>query len=289
VSIPITVIAGYLGAGKTTLINRVLQQQSDITGLAILVNDFGDINIDAALLSQENIGQRVVGLSNGCVCCSLQDDFASSLETLKQLQIQHILFEASGIARPAKLRAQCHYPGFHANRVLVVVDGQQYTKQTTDKYIGALVLQQVQEADALVISKFPAKALVERLAKAKPILEQNDDFISELLMTHNLTTASQSGGSELPTPFVSITLSQRYPQSLKAMKLQLEALPAWVTRVKGFARSTEGRVLIQRVGQVVNIEPTQASGLNQLVLISAQPDKQQQLHDHTRHWSAWRS
>ena len=75
-TIPITLIGGYLGAGKTTLINKLLSHPGLPPGIAVLVNDFGDINIDESLIRSESDDGTVIGLSNGCICCSL----SSSME-----------------------------------------------------------------------------------------------------------------------------------------------------------------------------------------------------------------
>ena len=74
--IPVTILSGYLGAGKTTIINRVLAGPLG-QGLAVLVNDFGAINVDAALVRQR--GRDVVELNNGCVCCTIGDDLGETL------------------------------------------------------------------------------------------------------------------------------------------------------------------------------------------------------------------
>ena len=74
ITVPITIVGGYLGAGKTTLINRVLNHAGDLNGLAVLVNDFGDVNIDAELVRDNSPDGQIIGLSNGCVCCSILDD-----------------------------------------------------------------------------------------------------------------------------------------------------------------------------------------------------------------------
>ncbi|HQZ13096.1 MAG TPA: GTP-binding protein [Devosia sp.] len=97
-TVPVTLVTGFLGAGKTTFINRLLRE-ADGLRIAAIVNDFGSINIDADLIAETADG--VVGLRNGCICCSLQGDL---LRTLRQVVaregVQHIVIEASGVADP---------------------------------------------------------------------------------------------------------------------------------------------------------------------------------------------
>ena len=82
---PVTLIGGYLGAGKTTLINRMLADPELPRGTAVLVNDFGDINIDEALIRSQSDDGMVLGLSNGCICCSISDDLSKALDQLAEL------------------------------------------------------------------------------------------------------------------------------------------------------------------------------------------------------------
>ena len=79
-TIPITLIGGYLGAGKTTLINKLLSYPGLPPGVAVLVNDFGDVNIDESLIRSESDDGTVIGLSNGCICCSISDDISKALD-----------------------------------------------------------------------------------------------------------------------------------------------------------------------------------------------------------------
>lgn len=99
-SVPILLVTGFLGAGKTTLINNLLQGDHGLR-IAAIVNDFGSINIDAALL--DGAAEGVIGLKNGCICCSLQGDLLRTIKTvLRQDPLpQLIVIEASGVADPA--------------------------------------------------------------------------------------------------------------------------------------------------------------------------------------------
>lgn len=99
-SVPVLLVTGFLGAGKTTFINQLLQAEHGLR-IAAIVNDFGSINIDAALLDAAADG--VIGLKNGCICCSLQGDLLRTLKiVLRQSpRPELIVIEASGVADPA--------------------------------------------------------------------------------------------------------------------------------------------------------------------------------------------
>ena len=102
---PVLVITGYLGSGKTTLINNILKQNKD-KKIALIVNDIGEVNIDEELvlksgyIKQEDKGD-VVPLSNGCICCTLKKDLVDQISTLASKdEFDYIIIEASGICEP---------------------------------------------------------------------------------------------------------------------------------------------------------------------------------------------
>jgi G3E family GTPase len=103
-SIPVTVLSGSLGAGKTTLVNHLLSTAVD-RDLAVLVNDMGEVNVDADLVaegSELDLDDGVTELSNGCICCELQDDLETAVVRLAQdRSFDHLLVESSGISEPA--------------------------------------------------------------------------------------------------------------------------------------------------------------------------------------------
>ena len=103
-TVPITLLTGYLGSGKTTLINHILTNQ-DKYKIAVIVNDIGEVNIDASLIEKGGVvtekDESLVALSNGCICCNLKMDLVSQiLEIIKQDKFDYIVIEASGICEP---------------------------------------------------------------------------------------------------------------------------------------------------------------------------------------------
>ena len=130
--VPCSIITGFLGAGKTTLVRHVLENAGD-RRLAVIVNEFGDVGIDGEILRgcgvESCTGERIVELSNGCICCTVAEDFVPALEALLALDSppEHILIETSGLALPKPLVQAFNWPAI-ASRVTVdgviaVVDG----------------------------------------------------------------------------------------------------------------------------------------------------------------------
>ena len=101
--IPVTVLSGALGAGKTTLVNRLLSNPGDRT-IAVVVNDVGDVNVDAELIAEENEETGVVDLSNGCICCGLQGDLLTEVSDLADRRsFDYLVVEASGVSEPVPI------------------------------------------------------------------------------------------------------------------------------------------------------------------------------------------
>ncbi len=126
--IPVTILTGFLGAGKTTLLNRILNGNHGLR-VAVLVNDFGSINIDAELIV--GVESNVISLANGCVCCTIRDDLVQTvMETIDRPEKpEYILLEASGVADPSSIAMTFNNPGFRdrirLDSILCIADAEQ--------------------------------------------------------------------------------------------------------------------------------------------------------------------
>jgi G3E family GTPase len=150
--IDLTILGGYLGAGKTTLLNHILQHNAELR-LALLINDFGSINIDAALIESQD--EQQINLSNGCVCCNLSDGFYAALETLKEMEPppDHIIVEASGVADVHNLSQHGYTNELSLSGRIVLVDAETVRARANDKYVAETVRRQIKAADLLVLNK----------------------------------------------------------------------------------------------------------------------------------------
>jgi len=150
---PFTVIGGFLGAGKTTLLNRVLAGARG-PRYAVLVNDFGALAIDEALISAHD-GQTIA-LANGCICCSMSDGFITAMLTLMQApeRFDHVLIEASGVSEPDRIMDFARLdPLLSPDAILVLVDAETLAARMSDPKVGEVVATQIRTADILVLNK----------------------------------------------------------------------------------------------------------------------------------------
>ena len=151
--LPVTVVGGYLGAGKTTLVNSLLRQANG-RRLAVMVNEFGALPIDASLV--EAAGERIVSLVGGCVCCSYGEDLVSSLVMLAALEPRpdHVLLEASGVAFPGAIAGTVGLlQDFALDGAVVLADAETVRGRAGDRYLGSTVRRQLAEADLILLNK----------------------------------------------------------------------------------------------------------------------------------------
>ncbi|MGV1908091.1 cobalamin biosynthesis protein CobW [Agrobacterium cavarae] len=152
--VPCTIVTGFLGAGKTTLL-RGLLEKLDGKRLAIIVNEFGDVGIDGEILKGCGIEscpeENIVELANGCICCTVADDFQPAIEQIlsRQPRVEHILIETSGLALPKPLVQAFQWPAIKSrvtvDAVIAVADGAALAEGMVSHDMDALAAQRAND------------------------------------------------------------------------------------------------------------------------------------------------
>jgi G3E family GTPase len=152
-SLPVTILGGYLGSGKTTLVNHLLRSAAG-RRIAVLVNEFGSVPIDTDLIEGADGG--VLTLAGGCICCSYGDDLVAALQptAARGDRIDHVLIEASGVALPGAIaRSLGLLPGLELDAVVVLADAETIAARAADPYMGDTITRQLADADIVVLNK----------------------------------------------------------------------------------------------------------------------------------------
>ena len=151
--IPVTVIGGYLGSGKTTLVNHLLRTAAG-RRIAVLVNEFGALPIDADLIEARD--DTMIKLSGGCVCCSYGSDMMAALMDIQQLRPapDHVLLEASGVALPGAVAQSVELlSGCRVDSTVVLADAETVKERAADPYLSDTITRQLAAADIVLLNK----------------------------------------------------------------------------------------------------------------------------------------
>lgn len=268
--VPLTFVGGYLGSGKTTLINEMLATTD--RPIAVMVNDVGEINIDAALIKKRS--GDTIELTDGCVCCSLVDGFGAAFDQIRGRPNppDHLVVELSGVAQPERLVPWGKTAGFRLDGVVVLVDAERFEAGLTDPYLGDTLEHQVRAADLLVLTKLDlvddttasrVRKTLQALASQTPIIDVANARDASTLLA--LGGRRPGGIADVPDETLFDAHSvERAPLptdlSREALDLLIEGLDVDVVRAKGIARLDDGElVLIQVVGKRAAITVLPAS------------------------------
>ncbi len=190
--VPVLLLTGYLGSGKTTLVNYILSNKRGIK-FAIIVNDIGEVNIDADLIQKEGIvgkkDESLIALQNGCICCTLKMDLVEQMDDIMKLgRFDYIVIEASGICEPAPIaQTLCSIPNLNSEHgycrldcIVTVVDalrlqsefscGKDLTRKGIDEEdIENLIIQQIEFCNIILLNK-ASEVEPEELERIKQII-----------------------------------------------------------------------------------------------------------------------
>ena len=266
-----TVLSGFLGAGKTTLVNHLLRHSAGHK-IMVLVNDFGELPIDQDLIEAEN--GDVITLANGCACCSMGGDLYKAFSTALDFTPppDHLLIEASGVAAPKRIanfaRAE---PDLALNGIVTVIDALNFEEMQSDARVGDVIKEQISAAHLLLINKIDrvnerqraeVEAKVREINSTAPLIAiSNGALASEIFFGPRITpdelAATDADHHSHEMQFD--RWSYRAEEKIDAETLRdiLHTLPPSVLRLKGIFHRTDkpGLWMVHKVGSHVDIAP----------------------------------
>lgn len=282
--LPVTVLSGYLGAGKTTLINRLLAEDHGLN-LMVVVNDFGAVNIDDALIDSQEGG--TLALTNGCVCCSMDQDLQMALRKLiiQPNRPDHVLIEASGISDPAAIAETVQsIPELSYGGIVSLVDADNARDLLHDANVGDLVRQQIKSADLVLVTKTatladPLRSELSGIG-ARGLRLLDDTPLADLLF--DVVPVPKGRAVAAHPAFTTWQFQSTDPVDRRALGDKLAARPKGLYRMKGFVLTSGGAYALHVVGQHVEAKRCDAQE-TQLVALGP---KDQISHDEIETW--WR-
>jgi G3E family GTPase len=290
--LPVTVVTGFLGSGKTTLVNHILSNRAGVKA-AVLVNELGEIGIDNDLIVAAEGG--MIELSNGCICCSTNNDLLDSIVRVlaRPDPVDHILVETTGVADPLPVAQTFLRPEFRdalrLDAVVAVADAEQFS---LDLFDGNAVRSQLRHADAILVNKCD-RVGEERLdsvegkiravnGEARLLRTTRSAVPLPLILDVDLHRATCEGHDHHhhhahldEDGFVSLSFESDRPFSVARFQEFLDNRPPGLFRGKGFLwlAETGKRYVFHLVGGRFTLdEDASATGSNRMVLIGRQLD-----------------
>jgi G3E family GTPase len=270
VSIPVSLIGGYLGAGKTTLVNSLLRHAGG-RRLAVLVNEFGALPIDADLIAARD--DNLISISGGCICCSFGSDLVAALIDIRTRgqPIDHLLIETSGVALPGSIvQSIALLPGLAIDGVIVLADAETVEQRADDRYMGDTVRGQLAGADIVVLNKVDlvsperVAAISRRLAEIAPgariVPAAKADIPAEIILGGQPEPRSMAPrlqpSRHRTSGYETLNLELDSPVDAEKLGRILADPRLGLLRTKGFLRGSDGAfVTLHAVGRRSQVEP----------------------------------
>jgi G3E family GTPase len=269
--IPVTLIGGYLGAGKTTLVNHLLRNANG-RRLAVLVNEFGELPIDADLIVARE--GDLISISGGCICCSFGSDLLAALMQLKDRgdAIDHLLIETSGVALPQSIvQSLALLPDLVLDGVIVLADAETIEQRAGDRYMGDTVLAQLAHADIILLNKVDLVSperlgaasswISETSPRARVVPSRNADIPLEVIVGHRSprqvdTRLTPRSGRQHTADYETLSFEIAAPRDAERLAAALAATDSGLLRAKGFVRRIDGTfATVHVVGRRALVEP----------------------------------
>ncbi|MFY0611403.1 MAG: GTP-binding protein [Hyphomicrobiaceae bacterium] len=281
-ALPVTVIGGYLGAGKTTLVNHLLRH-ADGLRVAVLVNEFGALPIDADLIEAQD--DNMISIAGGCVCCSYGNDLILAMIDLAKLtpRPDHVLLEASGVALPGAIASSVGLLAqYRLDGVVVLADAETVRERARDIYMADTVCRQLVDADLIVLNKTDlideadlsqTRDWLDRdFGEVRVIEARHAKLPLEVALGRFHTDASSIADNVLHHAELFATASFTFEEPIDAAALvhELTTSELGIVRAKGFVPSHDGTLLeIQIVGRRGTFAPARHGAQSGIVCIGA--------------------
>lgn len=269
--IPLTVLSGFLGSGKTTLLNNLLATTSG-RRIAVLVNDFGPINIDARLISRHD-GQTI-SLTNGCICCSIGSGLDAALIDVleRKPQPNWIVIEASGISDPGRIAdVGLSEPSLRLGGVVTMLDAEHFVEHYNDRRMHDTIARQINSADLLVLNKVDLldeerikqrlRFLQDQFSGVPVLITTNAEVPEQVLLDLEVNQRTLYSNHDedhhdvTAHPFVSIVWRSQSPISADSLMSALRTLPRAVIRAKGIVNTDyHGVAVVHFAGRRVQFQ-----------------------------------
>ena len=277
---PLTIISGFLGAGKTSLLNHVLHHAGG-RRITALVNDFGALNIDSELIAAEHGGE--ISLANGCVCCSISDDLGVALANAlnRTPRPDHIVIEASGVADPARIALYAQVDKeLRLDGIITLIDAPAHEAHAGDPHIGDTYARQMAAADLFIVTKsdladgtqmHKTTQALEKAGGDIPILQATNGAIetdiilgigraNDVPLSHEQTHLTDHGFRQWSGHIVPETDRHKLAEKLRA-------LSPHIIRAKGIFSDAEGTYVIHYAGQRISYARHAGCASGHLVVI----------------------
>jgi G3E family GTPase len=263
--IPVTILAGFLGAGKTTLLNRILSASHGLR-LAVLVNDFGELNIDSQLVV--GVQEDTISLANGCICCTIRDDLlATALQVVGRPDPpEYILIETSGVSDPGAVAATFLLPQMRSvvrlDSVIALADAEQVLEQ---RDYSPVLLDQIAAADIVLLNKTDLASQAQRdevrewirtiVPRARILETVHAEAPLQLLLGVGLGAADRGPVGDVAhnhaAEFSTWSFQSERPFQTQAVNNVFKRLPPTIFRAKGILAVAESdrRVILQMAGR----------------------------------------